>query len=87
MTGEKNSTKLVFIILDAPAHDTQDIVSSLHATILKAASEGIRIIPIASSGIDSQTEAMLRDMSVLTVGHIHSLPMIQVSASHMRFLP
>ncbi len=64
----KNSTKLVFIILDAPAHDTQDIVSSLHATILKAASEGIRIIPIASSGIDSQTEAMLRDMSVLTGG-------------------
>lgn len=60
--------KLVFLVLDAPAHETDEITESLHSSIETAASQGIRIISVAASGIDKRTEMMLRSFAVATGG-------------------
>ncbi|HLG41579.1 MAG TPA: carboxypeptidase-like regulatory domain-containing protein [Chitinophagaceae bacterium] len=59
-------TKLLFLILDAPAHDyARDRIRRL---TLKAAAMGIRIVPIACSGTDKSTEFLLRSMALATNG-------------------
>ncbi len=63
-----NSVKLMFLVLDAPPHDDKDIVEELNKTVTDAAAEGIRIIPVAASGADSDTQMMLRNIAVLTGG-------------------
>lgn len=60
--------KLVFLVLDAPAHETDEITESLHSSIEKAASQGIRVISVAASGVDKRTEMMLRSFAVTTGG-------------------
>ena len=64
----EDSIKLMFIILDAPPHNTQEIRTSLSSTLDKAAAMGIRVIPIASSGIDKSTEFFLRTFAMVTGG-------------------
>lgn len=64
----EDSVKLMFIILDAPPHDTEEVKANLQEVIIEAAKKGIRIIPIASSGIDPKTEGLLRDLAMLTGG-------------------
>ena len=61
-----NSTKLLFHVADAPAHD-QD-VPSWNKTALLAASKGIKIFSVASSGINKKTEYFFRSQSLLTGG-------------------
>lgn len=66
--SDSNSTKLIIHVLDAPPHDNQ-VSMSLYCNALKTASEkGIRIIPVASSGIDKYTEYLLRNEAMLTGG-------------------
>jgi hypothetical protein len=60
--------RLLFLVLDAPPHYTDNNVKTLQNVISKAASEGIRIIPVASSGIDKDTESLLRFFSISTGG-------------------
>lgn len=62
------STKLLFLVLDAPPHHSDKILRDLNDTIKEAASQGIKIIPIASSGIDKETEILLRCMAIETNG-------------------
>lgn len=58
--------KIMFIILDAPAHDgKQDKIYSL---IQKAAAKGIRIVPIVCSGADKSTEFLMRSAALATNG-------------------
>lgn len=62
-------TKLAFMLLDAPAHqDQQGVVESLHKSIEYYAAQGIKLIPVASSGVDKSTEFMLRLFSIATNG-------------------
>ena len=61
-----NSTKLLFHVADAPAHD-KDVIS-WNQTSLLAARKGIKIISVASSGIDKKTEYFFRSQSLLTSG-------------------
>ena len=61
-----NATKLLFHVADAPAHDED--VPSWNASALKAASKGIKIITVASSGINKKTEYFFRSQSLLTSG-------------------
>lgn len=65
---DKDSTKIMFLVLDAPPHDDAQIVGSVNTRIREAAEMGIRIIPIASSGIDKSTEYLLRTMAYATGG-------------------
>lgn len=63
-----DSVKIMFLVLDAPPHSDAQIVDSVNAYVKKAAEMGIRIIPIASSGIDKSTEYLLRTMAFTTGG-------------------
>lgn len=65
---QPDSTKLLFLILDAPPHNETQIISKMHTLLQQAASKGIRIIPVASSGIDKSTEFLLRTCASVTGG-------------------
>lgn len=67
-TWSEDSTKLLFIVLDAPPHNTPVIRGQLADVLSKASAMGIRIIPIASSGIDKDTEFLLRTFAMTTGG-------------------
>ena len=60
--------RLLFLILDAPPHENPHVLASLQRSIRTAAAKGIRIIPIASSGMDKSTEYLMRAMALATNG-------------------
>lgn len=61
------SEKIMLLVLDAPPH-LDDGLQSLKQLIQQAAKLGIRIIPVASSGVDTQTEFLCRCMAMATGG-------------------
>ena len=61
-------TRIAFLLLDAPPHYEGQIVTDLHNSIKKAAMMGIKIIPITASGINKETEFLMRFFSVATNG-------------------
>lgn len=65
---ESARAKLLFLVLDAPPHHTQENIDAIHNLLDEASEQGIRIIPIASSGVDKPTEFLLRFMAVDTGG-------------------
>jgi hypothetical protein len=60
--------RLLFLVLDAPPHYTEDRLKKLHELTVSAAARGIRIIPIAASGINKETEFLLRLLDIHTGG-------------------
>ena len=60
--------RIAFLILDAPAHHESDVIESLQKSIKRYAKHGIKLIPVAASGIDKDTEFMLRFFDVATGG-------------------
>jgi len=65
---DEAGTRLVFLVLDAPAHHKTDVIRSLQQSVGTCARMGIRLIPVAASGIDKNTEFMLRFYAILTGG-------------------
>ena len=65
---EENSIRLAFMLLDAPPHKREDVISSLQKSVPQYAQRGIRIIPVAASGVDKQTEFFLRFVALATDG-------------------
>jgi len=63
-----NAARLIFHVCDAPPHDTQQNKTVFFNAVKTAAQKGIRIIPIASSGIDLNTEFLLRQEALMTGG-------------------
>lgn len=61
-------TRLLFLVLDAPPHHTPQIIDKLRQLSQVAASKGIRIIPITASGIDKETEFLMRMLAIGTQG-------------------
>ncbi len=61
-------TRIVFLVLDAPPHNTQEIQVKLRTLSLDAASKGIRIVPLVASGINKSAEYLLRSMALATNG-------------------
>ena len=66
--GEDNYARVAFLLLDAPPHYQQDVISSLQKSIKLYAANGIKIIPIAASGVDKNTEFILRLLAIFTDG-------------------
>ncbi|HHX67155.1 MAG: VWA domain-containing protein [Bacilli bacterium] len=66
--GVENSTKLLIHVLDAPPHYTQVNMTRYFDAIYQASKKGIRMIPVASSGIDKYTEYLLRNEAMMTGG-------------------
>ena len=60
--------RIAFLILDAPAHYENDIIKSLQKSIKLYAKRGIKLIPVAASGVDKDTEFMLRFFDLATGG-------------------
>lgn len=67
-TWQEGNTKLMFLILDAPPHYSSDNAEKLSSVLAQAAAQGIRIIPVASSGVDTETEFLCRTFAVATGG-------------------
>ena len=67
----EEAVKICFIVLDAPPHsesEIQGVNAELLKTVKAAAEQGIRIIPVASSGVDGETEFLLRSYALMTGG-------------------
>ncbi len=60
--------RVAFLILDAPPHEDSDVQKGLNRLIAKAASNGIRLVPVTCSGIDKSTEYLMRSFALLTNG-------------------
>ena len=69
-----DAVKLVFLVADAPPHlpgdpgyeDEPDYAASVRA----AAREGVKILPIASSGLDDQGQYVFRQLAQITMGRL-----------------
>lgn len=66
--SESAMARIAFLLLDAPPHYTNEIIEDLQNSISKAAKKGIKIIPVTASGIDKETEFLMRFFSVSTNG-------------------
>lgn len=66
--SDENSTKIMFLILDAPPHHSEQNIENLYNSIKAAAKKGITIIPLAASDTDKQTEYLMRTFALLTNG-------------------
>ncbi len=62
------ANKIIFLLLDAPPHGHEKSMNSIRAQIKIAAEKGIKIIPITASGIDRETEFLMKFMAMLTNG-------------------
>jgi hypothetical protein len=66
--SKRAKARLLLLVLDAPPRHTDSILSRIHSVTKEAAAAGIRIIPIASSGVNKETEFLLRLLSIATGG-------------------
>jgi hypothetical protein len=66
--SESATARLLFFVLDAPPHYDDARVQSLHDSTRAAAEKGVQIIPLAASGVDAQTEFLLRMLAISTGG-------------------
>lgn len=60
--------RLLFVVFDAPPHDDVTVKDSVRSLVVDAAEQGIRVIPVAGSGIDKPTEFLARLMDIGTGG-------------------
>ncbi len=66
--SESAVSRLAFLVLDAPPHNDEDRIGTMNVRIKEAAAKGIRVIPVASSGVDKTTEFFLRFIDIATGG-------------------
>lgn len=66
--NESARSRIAFLVLDAPAHHTDKVIKSLQKSIKNFAKNGIKVIPVAASGVDKDTEFMLRFFDLATGG-------------------
>lgn len=67
-TKSTASAKIMFMILDAPPHYDAEKVKSLQRSVKEASAKGIILIPVMASGIDKNTEFLMRFMAMGTNG-------------------
>ncbi|WP_133122193.1 T9SS type A sorting domain-containing protein [Brumimicrobium salinarum] len=66
--SQEARARILFLILDAPPHNTPEIRQKLKAIAQKAAAKGVRIVPLAASGIKKDTEYLMRCFALGTNG-------------------
>lgn len=64
--SDQARARIAFLLLDAPPHKTPEITESLQNSIVRAAQKGIKLIPITASGINKETEFLMRFFSIAT---------------------
>ncbi len=65
---DEDSVKVMFLVLDAPPHEDTQIIDEVVKHVRDAAEKGIRIVPVAASGVDKSCEYLLRSMAFMTGG-------------------
>jgi Mg-chelatase subunit ChlD len=60
--------RILFLVLDAPPHQQKAQLARVRTAIKQAAKQGIRIVPVAGSGINKPTEFLMRFAAVATGG-------------------
>ena len=63
-----DGTKIIFNLLDAPCHRTEEDKANYSSAVAAAAAKGIRICPVLASGADQFTEYLVRQAAILTGG-------------------
>lgn len=66
--SEGARTRILFLVLDAPPHNTPEIQEELKEIIKKSAQRGIRIVPLVASGINRDGEYLMRTLALGTNG-------------------
>lgn len=66
--SEDARARLLFLVLDAPPHHDEARLAQIAEATREAAKLGIRIIPVAGSGIDKSTEFLSRMIDIATGG-------------------
>ena len=66
--GEENSTRLIFHILDAPSHESDENKARYLNAVSLAAEKGVRICPVLCSSADELCEFLVRQEAVYTGG-------------------
>ncbi|MEE9438666.1 MAG: T9SS type A sorting domain-containing protein, partial [Saprospiraceae bacterium] len=64
----KDALKIAFLILDAPPHEDEKTMALIRSQIQEAAARGIKLIPVTASGINRETEFLMKFMAMLTNG-------------------
>ena len=68
LNWREDALKLIFLVLDAPPHEDEATMDKIRAQVKEAAERGIKLIPITASGIDRNTEFLMKFMAILTNG-------------------
>jgi len=66
--SENAVARICFLVLDASPHQSPEVNASLQKSIREAARLGIRIVPIAASGIQKDTEFLMKFFGLATNG-------------------
>lgn len=66
--SENAVARIIFLLLDAPPHYDETILSRIKNQVADAAEQGIKIIPITASGINRQTEFLMKFFAIATNG-------------------
>lgn len=61
-------SRIAFLLLDAPPHYEDQIVDQVQSSVKLASEMGVKLIPITASGIDKETEFLMRFMAASTNG-------------------
>lgn len=64
----EDSTKILVHVLDAPPHDGGQFQQRYFSALAALAKEGIRVVTVASSGVDGKCEYLCRTASLITQG-------------------
>ncbi len=66
--NEKAINRIIFLLLDAPPHYNPEVLAKLQNQVAEAAALGIKLIPITASGIDRETEYLMKQLAMMTNG-------------------
>ncbi len=61
-------TRICFLVLDASPHQEPAVLERLQKTVAEAARRGIRIVPLTASGIQKDTEFLMKFFGLATNG-------------------
>ena len=66
--SDEARTKIAFVILDAPPHSGSNQMNNMNKIAREAAKKGIRIVPVAGSGMSEEAEYLMRCLAITTNG-------------------
>lgn len=66
--NEDAVARILFFLLDAPPHETPELITKMNELSHLAAEKGVRIVPIMASGADGDVEFLMRSLALTTNG-------------------